>query len=66
MQESRNELQKKMCEQLLFLPVLLAVTFKCQDSSCPIRKDQSSRVEKCQCSGFNFSHNCAALLCVSA
>lgn len=37
-----------MCEQLLFLPVLLAVTFKCQDSSCPIRKDQSSHVEKSQ------------------
>lgn len=35
-----------MCEQLLFLPVLLAVTFKCQDSSCPIRQDQSSHVEK--------------------
>lgn len=47
-QESRNRLQKKMCEQLLFLPVLLAVTFKCQDSSCPIRKDQSSHVEKSQ------------------
>lgn len=46
MQESRNGLQKEMCEQLLFLPVLLAVTFKCQDSSCPIRKDQSSLVEK--------------------
>lgn len=37
-----------MCEQLLSLPVLLAVTFKCQDSSCPIRKDQSSHVEKSQ------------------
>lgn len=47
-QESRNGLQKEMCEQLLFLPVLLAVTFKCQDSSCPIRKDQSSLVEKSQ------------------
>lgn len=47
-QESRNGLQKKMCEQLLFLSVLLAVTFKCQDSSCPIRKDQSSHVEKSQ------------------
>lgn len=46
MQESRNGLQKKMCEQLLFLLVLLAVTFKCQDSSCPTRKDQSSHVEK--------------------
>lgn len=41
-------LQKRMCEHLLFLPLLLAATFKCQDSSCPIRKDQSSHGEKSQ------------------
>lgn len=37
-----------MCEHLLFLLVLLAVTFKCQESSCPIREDQSSHGEKRQ------------------
>ena len=63
-QESRNGPYKKMCEQLLLLPVLLAVTFKCQDSYSPIRKDQSSHVEKRQHADFNFSHNCTAPLCL--
>lgn len=53
-----------MCEQLLLLPVLLAVTFKCQDSYSPIRKDQSSHVEKSQHTDFNFSHNCPEPLCL--
>lgn len=42
----QQRLQKERCEQLPLLPALLAVTFKCQDSSSPIRNHQSSRVEK--------------------
>lgn len=38
--------QKWVLEQLLLVLVLLAVTFKCQDSCSPIRKVQSDRVEK--------------------
>lgn len=42
----QKRLQKERCEQLPLLPALLAVTFKCQDSSSPIRNHESSHVEK--------------------